>query len=224
MIAARRLDHAERVISTFAALVDPIDPHPLHCASGETTDASVQLPLRPAAVLFALSIQHGAIDLVLTVRNAALRSHPGQISFPGGRVERGDRDAAVTATREAFEEIGVNPTDVRVIGALDPCYTGTGFSVVPILGLIPAAYAYRLDPGEVAEIFHVPLSYALDPARHQRLHREFNGQRREYFAIDYGARHIWGATARMIVDFSNRLRAHPDAAAVQSLFADCDKN
>lgn len=183
----------------------------------------IQESLRAAAVLFPLTLRDNTVEAVLTVRNQFLRSHPGQISFPGGKVEEGDLDIAHTAVREAFEELGIAPEDVAVIGTLETCVTGTGFSVVPVLGIIPSNYPYRLDHAEVDEVFHVPLAFLLDESRHQRLNRVFNGVLREYYAIDYGRYHIWGATARIIVELHARLRGQSTTDCFKRLFSNCEK-
>lgn len=205
-------------------LLDPIGPHPVQ---GGTLDALLPAPpetgpLTPAAVLFPLTLgPHGA-EVVLTVRNAGLRRHAGQISFPGGKADPEDRDVAHTAAREAAEEIGLMESDIQVLGALDPCVTGTGFRVVPVIGLVPWDYAYKPDAREVSEIFHVPLDFVLDATRHERRSGEFNGQRREYYAIDYERFHIWGATARMIVSLHARLSRHFATIPPQDRRSICD--
>ena len=219
----RRPEHlgTPRELALIAALKQIADP--VTRATRPPPPASdtlvVQQLLRPAAILFPLTIQNNVVDVVLTRRTESLRSHPGQISFPGGRIEPGDYDVAAAATREAHEEIGLTPRDVAVIGTLDTCITGTGFSVVPVLAVIPPHYAYRLDPNEVDEVFHVPLAHLMEPANHQQLSRTFNGVVRGYYAIDYGRHHIWGATARMIVTLYERIRDHTDGLALEGLWA-----
>ncbi|MGH8595761.1 MAG: NUDIX hydrolase [Gammaproteobacteria bacterium] len=203
-------------------MTDPIDRR-LTYPTELPTARTARETLRPAAVLFALTAHEGVVETVLTVRNSALKSHPGQISFPGGRIEPGDRDVAETAMREAAEEIGIEVRDIEVIGALDQCITGTGYSVVPVVALIPPNYPYRLDHREVAEVFHVPMPHLFDATRHQRLSRIINGARREYDAIDYNGYHIWGATARMIVGLYERLARVRDSASYKVFFGNCGK-
>ncbi len=198
----------QRLRHLLGGAVDPIGPHP-----------AVAAAQRPAAVLFPLTWDGDALHAVLTVRNANLKSHPGQISFPGGRVEPRDADVADTALRETFEEIGVVPGDVTVIGSLPPYLTGTGYCVVPVLGCVPSGYAYRPDPREVAEVFHVPFEHLLDPSNHARKVREFNGRSHQYYEIDYRGRVIWGATAGMIVALHGRLTAYSAARACGDVFS-----
>lgn len=214
-----RNDH-EALAQLLSQVLCPIDRLPPELSA--LSVASVQSSLRSAAVLFPLTWMGGRVQAVLTVRNASLRSHPGQISFPGGKVDAGDADFAATAVREASEEIGLAPQDVTVLGALGECLTGTGYRVVPVIGVIPPGYPFQPDAAEVAEVFQVPLAYLLDASRHQRLSREFEGVRREYYAIDYGRYHIWGATARMIVDLHERLRGHSATGIYKKLFGNCD--
>lgn len=215
-----KLRREDALAHLLTQVLSPVDPLP---AGNPMPSASpVQSSLRSAAVLFPLTWRAGRVEVVLTVRNAALRSHPGQISFPGGKVDAGDVDFAATAIREASEEIGLAPDDVTVLGALGECVTGTGYRVIPVIGVIPPGYPFQPDAAEVAEIFQVPLSYLLDASRHQRLSRVFEGVRREYYAIDYGRYHIWGATARMIVDLHERLRGHSATGIYKKLFGNCD--
>ncbi|HET7843864.1 MAG TPA: CoA pyrophosphatase [Xanthomonadales bacterium] len=145
--------------------------------------------------------------LLLTRRCDALTHHPGQISFPGGRVESDDADAVAAALRESHEEIGLAPSAVEPLGFLDPLTTITGFRVLPLVGLVQANASLAPDPGEVAEVFEVPLAFVLDAANQQQRSREFRGRVRRYHVIQFGPYEIWGATAAMIVNLSDRLRA-----------------
>lgn len=191
---------------TLRAVTDPIGPHPLLL-----DDALFDDQPRPtaAAVLVPIVVGRGEPEVLLTVRHRALRSHPGQISFPGGRVDPTDTDVASTALRETHEEVGIAPGDIRVLGSLAPYLTGTGYSVVPVLGLVPADYPYRLADDEVAEIFHAPLAFLLDEKRWEVREYEYEGRRRPYFEIWFGRYRIWGATAQMIVSLQERLSRHP---------------
>ena len=210
------------LVSLLAEVVDPIGPHPVVYHRAPGTKDGTGTPLRPAAVLFPLTYRNNQLQAILTVRNQSLRNHPGQISFPGGKADQADSDVAATAMREAFEELGILQQDVAVIGALETCTTGTGFSIVPVLGIIPPHDPYRIDRAEVEEVFHVPLDYLMDDARHQRLRRLFNGSPQEYFAIDYEKYHIWGATARMIVGLHGRLGGKHATPRFKKLFSICD--
>jgi len=155
--------------------------------------------LRPAAVLVPLVTRPDDLTVLLTRRTDHLHHHPGQISFPGGRVEKADVSPVMTALRETEEEIGLLSDRVELLGELPEYVTGTGFRITPVVGLVHPPFELRLDAFEVAEAFEVPLSYFLDPANHQRHRREYQGRMRQYYAMPYGAHFIWGATAGMLV-------------------------
>ncbi|MCZ6765140.1 MAG: CoA pyrophosphatase [Alphaproteobacteria bacterium] len=163
--------------------------------------------LIPAAVLVPLVMHEGGATVLLTQRTANLRHHPGQISFPGGHIEDHDPDPEAAALREAHEEIGLGAQEVEIIGRLDSYQTGTGFEVVPVIGLVASGYEWQLDETEVAEIFEVPLAFVMDPANHRRESRMFNGRRRHYFVLPYEDRYIWGATAGMLINLYEVLSA-----------------
>lgn len=161
-----------------------------------------------AAVLVPLVEKEEGFSLILTQRTADLKAHAGQISFPGGRMEEGDADAESAALREAWEEIGLDPKSVEILGRLDPYKTVTGFDVTPVVGVIRPPLALKPDPVEVAEIFEVPLAFFLDPTNHQRHSRTSpSGAVRAYYAMPYQDRYIWGATAGMLVNLYEVLTA-----------------
>ena len=163
--------------------------------------ANAQLALRPAAVLL-LVVNHPSQPTVLfTQRTAHLADHAGQISFPGGRCDEGDSGPEATALREAQEEVGIAPDRVGILGRLPEYRTVTGFAVTPVVGWIEPPMAYRPDPHEVAEVFEVPLSFLLDARNHRHESAMFQGRMRKYWAMPYGERFIWGATAGMLVTF-----------------------
>lgn len=193
----------EQVLREIAG---PVGPHPLLPPHTRASRASRPMP---AAVLVPVAFGAQGPELLLTVRHSALRSHPGQISFPGGRVDPEDIDVAATALRETWEEVGVEPSAVEVLGALPPYLTGTGYSVVPVLGVIPAGYAYRLARDEVEEVFHVPFEFLFATGVWEDREYEVEGGRRTYAEILFGRYRIWGATAGMIVGLRERLRGHP---------------
>lgn len=160
--------------------------------------------ITPAAVLVAI-VDRPEPSVILTLRPETMRKHPGQISFPGGRIDPGDDGPVAAALREAHEEIGLPPGRVEVIGTADPYRTITGFEVTPVLGIVPPDLPLMPCPDEVAAMFEAPLHYLLDPAHQHVRTALFRGRERTYYEIDYEGRRIWGATAAMIVNLSRRL-------------------
>lgn len=168
--------------------------------------AALDRPLTPAAVLVPLVEREAGMTVLLTQRTAHLAHHPGQISFPGGRLEPEDNgDAVVGALRETTEEIGLAPAHVTVLGRLDDYVTGTGFRVVPVVGLVTPPFELTADPFEVAEVFEVPLDFVLDVANHTLHRREIEGRSRPFWAMTWEERVIWGATAGILVNLSEVL-------------------
>lgn len=160
--------------------------------------------LMPAAVLVAV-VDHPSPTVILTQRPETMRKHPGQISFPGGRIDPGDDGPVAAALREAEEEIALPRDAVQLVGMADLYRTITGFQVTPVVGVVPPGLPLRPHPGEVAAMFEVPLDYLLDP-RHQIVRTvEWQGSERCYYEIDWEGRRIWGATAAMIVNLLRRL-------------------
>ena len=159
----------------------------------------------PAAVLVPIVNRPEGLQLLLTQRSADLPDHPGQISFPGGRVEPNDRSLADAALREAMEEIGLAPDRVDVLGQLTEYETVTGYRVTPVVGWIEPPFTVKPDPVEVADVFEVPLAFVLDPQNRQRHYRMLGTTRRYYWAIPFGERYIWGATAAMLLMFERTL-------------------
>lgn len=162
--------------------------------------------LTPAAVLVPLVRRPEGFQLLLTQRTDHLRDHPGQISFPGGRMEAADASPVHAALREAAEEIGLAPHLPRILGYLPIYCTGTGFLVYPVVALLEPPFDLCLDAFEVAEAFEVPLDFLLDPRNHRRESMHYRGALREYTVIPYGGRYIWGATAGMIQSLWRRLQ------------------
>ncbi len=158
-----------------------------------------------AAVLVPLIPREDDIHVLLTQRTAHMKDHPSQISFPGGRVEGGDQDRIETALREAEEEIGLERKHVMVLGSLPDYDMPSGFRISPVIGWIEPPFTLKLDPVEVESAFEVPLSFLVDPANHQYRQYEFNGRERDYLAMPYQGRYIWGATAGMLQRLSQQL-------------------
>lgn len=194
------------------------DPYALLIAalgrsSAESSDfdlnPAVVLPpgrkLRPAGVLVPVFMRDDALRVVLTKRSSALKHHPGQIAFPGGKVDGGDADVFAAALREAHEEIGLPPGEVEVFGALPNHETVTGFAMTPVLGRIRADFVPIPEVGEVDEVFSVPMDHVMNPARYSIQSRRWRGQRRYYYAVPYGPYYIWGATARILWGLADRM-------------------
>ena len=161
--------------------------------------------LTPAAVLIPIILRDSGLHVLLTKRNEHLKHHPGQISFPGGRVDDTDRDVQHTALREAEEEVGLHPRHIDIIGELDQYIVGTGYLVSPIIGIIQPTFKLIRQEDEVAEIFEAPLDFLITPKNFKRYTREFNGKLHHHFAITWQNYFIWGATAGMLRNLSQRL-------------------
>lgn len=167
-------------------------------AGGET--------FRPAAVLVALT-ERAEPGMLLLHRPSTMRAHPGQIAFPGGGIDPGETPV-VAALREAHEELGIDPAQVRVIGSSDVYKTHSGFEITPVLAVVPPDIEIVPNPHEVAEWFEAPASFVLDPANHQQQWVEWEGDQRAYNEIIWGKHNIWGITAALIVNLSRRLNWH----------------
>jgi 8-oxo-dGTP pyrophosphatase MutT (NUDIX family) len=157
-----------------------------------------------AAVLIAITDRPDP-GVILTVRREHLRTHAGQIAFPGGRVDSGE-DAFVAALREAHEEVLLHPDQVDIVQAIEPYRTVTGYVITPVIGVIPPDLPLRPHEHEVADWFEAPLDFLLDVNNQQQVSALFQGQTRNYYEIIWNDRRIWGATAAMIVNLSRRLQ------------------
>ncbi len=160
--------------------------------------------LMPAAVLIALTDRPDP-GAILTVRREHLRTHAGQVAFPGGRIDPGE-DALAAALREANEELGIDPGQVAVAGVLEPYATITGYHVTPVIAVVPPDLPLEPHEHEVAGWFEAPLAHLLDPASQVRRSALFEGRERHYYEIEWDGRRIWGATAAIIVNLSRRLQ------------------
>lgn len=163
--------------------------------------------LRDAAVLVPV-VDHGPeATVILTQRNANLRSHSGQVAFPGGRIDAGDASAEAAALRETMEEIGLPGERVEVIGRLPDYVTGSGYRIAPVLSVVKPGFHLHLNPAEVDAAFEVPLSFLMDPANHHRQSRTLNEVQRYFYEMPFGERYIWGVTAGIIRTLYERLYA-----------------
>jgi 8-oxo-dGTP pyrophosphatase MutT (NUDIX family) len=163
-------------------------------------------PPRPAAVLVPIMLRP-ALTVLLTQRSNDMPSHPGQISFPGGKVDECDASPLACALREAGEETGLMPEFVEPLGYLDSYRTGTGFQITPVVAFVRPGFPVTLDEREVLEMFEVPLSFLMNEANHQKAAREWRGRQRSFYAMPYEGRYIWGATAGMLKNMHQRLFA-----------------
>lgn len=163
-----------------------------------------KLDLKPAAVLLPLVFRHEP-HVLLTQRTHHLTRHAGQVAFPGGRSDPNDVSLVETALRETQEETGIEPAFVTVAGFLDAYETGTGYAILPVVGLLSDGFALSPHAAEVAEIFEVPLSFLLDPVNRKMQSREFQGRMRSFYSFTYEGHYIWGATAAMLLNFGERI-------------------
>lgn len=187
-----------------AALTRPARP-----SSDFDLNPAIALPpgrvLRPAAVLVPVWLRPDGARLILTKRASHLKHHPGQIAFPGGKVDAVDDGPVGAALREAQEEIGLSADLVTVLGTLPTHETVTGFTVTPVLALVRGDFTPVPEAGEVEEAFTVPLSHVLDPACYHIERRRWRGEWRRYYTVPYGPYYIWGATARMLRGLADRV-------------------
>ena len=161
-------------------------------------------PWRSAAILLPIIDRPGGLSVLLTLRASDLRVHAGQVAFPGGKIDEGETPHE-TALREAQEEIGLEGRFVEPLGWLDPFFTGTGFRVAPLVALVEPSFVLTVNNLEVDEVFETPLAFLMDAANHRLEEREWQGQRRRYYAMPHEARYIWGATAGILRNLYEKL-------------------
>jgi 8-oxo-dGTP pyrophosphatase MutT (NUDIX family) len=161
---------------------------------------------KPAAVLVPV-VDHAEPTVLLTTRTAELASHAGQIAFPGGKIDPGDQTPADAALREAQEEIGLSSALIEPLGYLDLYLTFSGFRILPTVARVKPGFTLAINPWEVTEAFEVPLAFLMSPANHQLRSREWKGIEREYYAMPYGDRYIWGITAGIVRNLYDRVYA-----------------
>lgn len=162
--------------------------------------------LRPAGVLIPIVQRRRELTILMTRRADDLTHHAGQVSFPGGRMEDADADIIETALRETEEEVGIARQQVTVLGQMQPTPTITGYAVTPTVGLIEETLQLSLDPGEVADVFEVPLEYLMDVRNYRESYREFKGQQLRVIEVRFEGQRIWGATAFMLIRFINYIK------------------
>ncbi|WP_156818850.1 CoA pyrophosphatase [Sphingomonas sp. Mn802worker] len=179
-------------------------PHNVTVLSGDSDHLPTHATLTAAAVLIPVT-DRARPGVILTRRNDTLRKHPGQVAFPGGRIDPGE-DAIAAALREAEEEIALPRSSVDVIGVTDLYRTGTGYSITPVLGVVPPDLPLHPNEGEVASVFEVPLDFLLDAANHRHRTVDVQGVSRSFWEMTWEDQRVWGATAGMIVNLARRLR------------------
>jgi 8-oxo-dGTP pyrophosphatase MutT (NUDIX family) len=199
VLAARRLHAAPPGVHRRSD--DDLNPEARMIPVGEAP--------RAAAVLVPLVPRPGGLRVLLTERQPHLRSHAGQVAFPGGRIDDTDHGPVAAALRETEEETGIAPGFVEPLGFLDTYLTSTNFRVMPVVGLLRPGFTVTPHEAEVADVFEVPLSFLMDPARHERHSRDWQGKLRYYYAMPWEGHYIWGATAGMIRNLYSLLYETP---------------
>jgi 8-oxo-dGTP pyrophosphatase MutT (NUDIX family) len=202
-------------LDRIRASLDPVReaPHPppaAHSAAdskggAEPGSAPADEAHAPAAVLAALIEREGALHFILTERAAHLSRHAGQVAFPGGRIDPHDPSAAAAALREAHEEIALPPERVELLGSFEPMRTGTGYEIIPFVGLVHGGFEATIDPAEVADVFETPYAFLMNPANRRRASIMWEGKKRWFYEMPYEERYIWGATAGLLKTLSDRL-------------------
>jgi 8-oxo-dGTP pyrophosphatase MutT (NUDIX family) len=201
-VGAREFFDRARAQLTFDVPLGLSDPNIIPESGDRGTERMLEIiareiPIRPAGVLIAV-IDHREPTVLLTLRSPDLLDHAGQISFPGGKIDASDATPRETALREAEEEVGLDRAFIDPIGYLGLYGTSFGFRIVPTVARVKPGFKLSINQAEVVDAFEVPLSFLMNPANHQIHQREFRGIQRSYYAMPYGDRYIWGATAGML--------------------------
>ena len=170
--------------------------------SGWTSD-----PLRPAAVLMAVTDRASTPGFLMIHRPSTMRAHPGQVAFPGGKLDAGETPVEA-ALREANEELGIDPRDVQIIGMTDRYRTASGYDITPVLAMVPADLPLQPNPTEVARWFEAPVGFVLDRANHTEQVATLRGTERRYIEILWEGHRIWGVTAAIIANLARRIAWH----------------
>ncbi len=178
-----------------------------HRFNPELRELIVRPGLRQAAVLVPIVDRRPQATMLLTRRTEKMRSHPGQIAFPGGAIDPGDASAEAAALRETAEEIGLGSEDIDIVGRIPDYFAGSGYRIAPVLGIVRADYLATLNEDEVDDLFEVPLAFLMNPDNHQRGSRIWQERRRFYYTMPFDDRHIWGVTAGIIRTIYERLYA-----------------
>jgi 8-oxo-dGTP pyrophosphatase MutT (NUDIX family) len=168
----------------------------------------------PSAVLIPIFQKNGEPHLLLTLRTEKVASHKGQISFPGGARENGDRDLLATALRETYEEVGIRPEHVEVLGELDDLLAVTNFIVTPFVGIFPYPYNFRISHDEIAELIEIPLAFFLDPVNCRTEQWLYKGRNVTVYFYDYGKYTVWGVTGRILKGFVDLCLDSGDASQI----------
>ncbi|MGH6923317.1 MAG: CoA pyrophosphatase [Propylenella sp.] len=176
-----------------------------HSFNPEIADLLLRMERRQAAVLVPVIHREPEATLLLTLRTGGLKSHAGQIAFPGGRIDEGDAGPESAALREAEEEIGLDPRFVETLCRAPDYLTGSGYHVTPVIAIVRPGFTLSLNPAEVADAFEVPLAFLMDPKNHRRGSRVWNGATRYFFEMPYEDRNIWGITAGIVRVLYDRL-------------------
>jgi len=196
-------DHLEKIFNSEESGLDPYAPENVWPAPPA---AEGEKKLRSAAVLVPLINYDRGMKVLLTQRTETMPDHAGQIAFPGGGLRKGEISPEQTALRETQEEIGIMASKIKILGRMNARDTGTGYRVMPIIGLIQPPLSLTPDPSEVAKVFEVPLDFIVDPVNHRLETRSESGRSREYYVLPYNEYYIWGLTARILVELGKILR------------------